>query len=99
MAQDTTEKLKKEKDMITSELADAAYTASLICELDPTAVRRARRAAAKRGWRVEIDRGMIHLNNRGGLMLIDDRNIVIEGVNFDLTPDQVIARCSGTSDA
>jgi hypothetical protein len=34
MAQDATEKFKKEKDMIVPELADAAYTASLICELE-----------------------------------------------------------------
>jgi hypothetical protein len=62
--------------------------------LDRHMVDRARRAANRRGWRVEKSRQRTqHLNNRGGLMLLDENNNVIEGVNYDLAPEQVIEKC------
>jgi hypothetical protein len=33
-------------------------------------------------------------NHRGGLMLIDARNTVIGGVNYDWSPDDVIGFCA-----
>ena len=59
-------------------------------------IARARRAAAKLGWRVCKSRDRtLHYNNRGGLMLVDDRNIEVhrsgsnrsvgkEGVEFGI---------------
>jgi hypothetical protein len=50
--------------------------------LDPAAVARARRAAAALGWRVEKSRLRYqHQNNQGALQILDQRNIVINGMN------------------
>ena len=58
------------------------------------AIQRARDAAARRGWRVSKghDRKQ-HLSNHGLLQLIDERNIVLLGANYDATPDEVVAYC------
>ena len=45
-----------------------------------------RRAARKLRWRVEKYRP--HYNDRGGLMFVDQRNIVIAGDRYDLTPEE-----------
>jgi hypothetical protein len=67
-----------------------------VSTLDPVAVGRARRAAAARGWRVEKSRQRhVHSNNRGGLILLDERtNTVIAGENYDLSPADILVRCS-----
>lgn len=62
-------------------------------EMHKRAVDRARRTAARVGWRVEKARGYPHQNNRGGLMLLDERNRAVAGLEFDLTPAQVIEIC------
>ena len=56
--------------------------------LSPAAVARARRAAHKRGCRVEKSRDrMVHSNNRGLLRLIDPYvNTDILGRDFNATP-------------
>jgi hypothetical protein len=52
----------------------------------------ARRAAAKAGYRVCKSRERSqHSNNKGGLQLIDDRNMVILGWDFDSTPNEIIS--------
>jgi hypothetical protein len=62
--------------------------------LDPASVARARRAAQALGWRVEKSRQRYrHHNNRGGLQILDRRNIVINGVNYDMTPKEVVEFC------
>ena len=64
-------------------------------EFDPAAMARARRAAARHGWRVAKSRQRtIHMNNHGGLMLIDDRsNTLVRGSNYELTPEDVVEIC------
>jgi len=62
--------------------------------MDPADVARARRAASKRGWRVEKSRDRIHANNRGLLRLIDPYvNADILGRAFDATPEDIIDYC------
>jgi hypothetical protein len=53
---------------------------------------RARRIARRYGLRVEKSRQRsLHLNNLGGLQLIDpNMNAVIAGANYDCTPDAII---------
>lgn len=62
--------------------------------LDLKMVNKARIAAARRGWRVEKSRQRYqHHNNQGGLMLIDENNIAVEGWNYDLMPEDVLQIC------
>jgi hypothetical protein len=58
-------------------------------DLNPAAVQRARAAARRVGWRVKKARSQRHYNQRGGLMLVDERNVVVDGRDFDLTPEMV----------
>ncbi len=63
-------------------------------QLDPAAVARARRVAASMGWRVEKSRERYqHHDNQGALQILDQRNIVINGMNYDMTPQDVIDFC------
>jgi hypothetical protein len=57
-------------------------------------VQRARRMANKAGCRIEKSRTRkhFHVNDRGGWMILDDRNTVIDGVDHDLTISQVVER-------
>lgn len=56
---------------------------------------RARRAAKRAGLRAEKSRVKTYCwNFQGGYQLIDDRNNVVNGVNYDLTAKQVIEYCS-----
>ena len=51
---------------------------------------RLRRWAKRLGFRIEKSRARaLHLNNRGLYQLIDDRNTVVEGVDYDATLDQI----------
>ncbi len=51
---------------------------------------RVRRAAKRLGWRIEKSRARnLHSNNRGLYQLIDDRNTVIGGVDYDATLDSI----------
>jgi hypothetical protein len=62
--------------------------------LDPKMVNQARRAAARRGWRVEKSRTRYqHMNNQGGLMLLNENNIAIDGWDYDLMPEDVLQIC------
>jgi hypothetical protein len=62
--------------------------------LDPAAVARARRVAASMGWRVEKSRERYqHHNNQGALQIRDQTNKIIDGVNYDMTPEDVIEFC------
>jgi hypothetical protein len=62
--------------------------------LDPAAVAQARRVAASMGWRVEKSRECYqHHNNQGALQILDRRNTVINGMNYDMTPQDVINFC------
>jgi hypothetical protein len=56
-------------------------------------VQKARRAAAQLGFRVEKARGGIHINNLGELQLVNERNVVILGGNYDATPEEVVEFC------
>jgi hypothetical protein len=58
-----------------------------------TADARARRAARKCGLRVCKSRQQRHMNNYGGYQLIDGRNCVVAGVNFELNADDVVELC------
>jgi len=53
-----------------------------------TTIQQARRVAKRAGFRVckSRDRSQ-HWNNRGQLQLIDDRNCVVLGVNFESSPE------------
>lgn len=47
---------------------------------------RIRRWATRLGFRLYKSRArMIHVNNRGLYQLVDDHNVVVEGVDFDAT--------------
>ena len=62
--------------------------------LDTAAVGRARRVAASMGWRVEKSRERYqHHNNQGALQILDQTNKIINGVNYDMTPEDVIGFC------
>jgi hypothetical protein len=62
--------------------------------LDPTEVARARRVAVSMGWRVEKSRERYqHHNNQCALQIPDHTNKVINGVNYDMTPEDVIGFC------
>lgn len=53
---------------------------------DSAALSRLRSRAKRVGLRIEKSRGAPHSNNRGGLQLVDvERNIVIAGVDYDLS--------------
>ena len=56
-----------------------------------TAVRdqRVRRMARRHGHRVHKARQQEHGNNFGEFMLVDERNIVVLGVNFDANLDEI----------
>lgn len=57
-------------------------------------IQQARREAKRAGFPVckSRDRGQ-HLNNWGQLQLIDDLNLVVLGVNFDASPEEVVEFC------
>jgi hypothetical protein len=59
-----------------------------------------RKLAARHGYAVKKSRQGIHLNNRGGYMLVDgDRNMVVSGERFDLSLDEIEAfLCSSVED-
>jgi len=62
---------------------------------EPALDARARRAAKRIGMMARKSRRQISLDNLGGFMLIDPRmNIVIDGSRFELSADDVIARCA-----
>lgn len=51
---------------------------------------RVRRKAKRLGWRVQKSRTrLLHSNDHGLYQLIDDRNIVIGGVDYDAVLDSV----------
>ena len=50
-----------------------------------------RRTAHRMGYRVEKSRQQQHLNNRGEYMLIDDRNCVVAGSNYDMPLSEIWA--------
>ena len=54
---------------------------------------KARRTAAKLGWRMEKSRARtLHSNNHGGYQLVDiSRNEVFDGLNYEMTIDDVEA--------
>jgi hypothetical protein len=54
---------------------------------------RARRAAKGCNLRACKSRQQRHFNNFGGYQLIDDRNNVVAGVNFELNADDVLVFC------
>ena len=55
---------------------------------------KARRSAARLGWRVEKSRKRIQdHNHQGGLLLLDENNIVIDGNHYELTPGDVMRLC------
>jgi hypothetical protein len=61
---------------------------------DPDLVARARYAASRLGWRVQKSRQRYqHVNNRGLLRLLDSQGNVIAGVDFDMSPRDVITYC------
>lgn len=53
-----------------------------------------RRAACNKGFRLTKARGQQHSNNHGLWRLVDDRNVVVLGVNFDAS-DQAVAHFLG----
>ena len=55
----------------------------------------ARYWARKAGWRCTKARGQQHINNRGGYMIVDDNNCVVNGQNFDLSTDGVVELARG----
>ena len=62
--------------------------------LDPASVARARRAAAGMGWHVEKSRKRYqHQNNQGALQILNQHNIAINGMDYDMTPEDVINFC------
>lgn len=57
-------------------------------------IQQARRVAAKTGFRVSKSRDrQWHCNNHQELQLIDDRNVVVLGVDFDASPEDVVEFC------
>jgi hypothetical protein len=50
----------------------------------------ARYWARKEAYRVAKARGRQHVNNHGGYQLLDDRNTVVAGVDFDLSATEVV---------
>jgi hypothetical protein len=65
-----------------------------IDQMDRNAISRARTAAKRLGWRVERSRQRTeHLNNLGGLQLINENNMPIAGWDYELNPERVIALC------
>jgi hypothetical protein len=50
----------------------------------------ARRAAKKVELRITTSRQRQHINNSGGYQLLDENNIVVGGVDFDLTTERVV---------
>lgn len=63
-------------------------------------VQQARRVAKRAGFRVckSRDRSQ-HWNNRGQLQLINDRNCVVLGVNFESSPEEVVEFCRAEMEA
>lgn len=56
---------------------------------------RVRRAALRAGFRASKARGQLHSNNEGGYMLVDSwTNTVVHGVNYELSPADVMEICS-----
>jgi len=51
---------------------------------------RARRIAKRHDHWIAKAHGRLHINNHGEFQLLDLNNIVVGGVNFDMTPEQVI---------
>ena len=64
--------------------------------MDPADVARARRAASKRGWRVEKSRDRIHANNRGLLRLIDPWSIPISWAALSTRRPRTSSTTAGT---
>jgi hypothetical protein len=53
---------------------------------------RARQAARKAGLRCVKSRQQEHINQRGGYQLLDESaNVVVAGLDFDLSADEVVA--------
>jgi hypothetical protein len=65
-----------------------------------TTIRQARRVAKRAGSRVckSRDRSQ-HWNNWGQLQLINDRNFVVLGFNFDASPEEVVEFCRAEMEA
>ena len=53
----------------------------------------ARKAAKKAELRLKKARGYPHFNNLGGYQIIDARNIVVAGRDFDLSTYDVVEYC------
>jgi len=66
--------------------------------ISKTADARARRAAKRRGLWARKSRQQRHINNYGGFQLIDERNCVVAGANFDLSAEDVVEFCGWWSD-
>ena len=63
-------------------------------DLPPVMVSRARSAAHRVRWRVKKSSEQTqHINNRGGLMLVDGHDLVVHGHRYDLTAEEVIRLC------
>jgi hypothetical protein len=88
----------KEKIMTTRTIVmlKEVYETSPLLELQ------ARRAAKKAGLQAiksRLREKNLHSNNQGGWQLIDDTNTVVEGVDYDLTPQRVIEICVARAEA
>jgi hypothetical protein len=56
---------------------------------------RVRRLAGRHGYRVSKARGPQHMNNRGLFCLVDDRNYVVLGRDYDASLDEIEAYLQG----
>lgn len=62
-------------------------------------IQTARRVAKKAGFRVCKSRERsYHWNNRGQLQLIDGRNLIVLGRDFEVTPEEVVSYCRSVLD-
>ncbi len=54
---------------------------------------KARRAAKRHGLRIFKARGPENCDNRGGYRMVDERNFIVDGYYFELSPQDVIHYC------
>ena len=76
--------------MTTKVMLKETYETSPLLELQ------ARRAAKKAGLRAIKSRVRnLHSNNQGGWQILNpDRNEVVDGLNYEFTPERVIEFCA-----
>lgn len=66
----------------------------------PNMIARARRAARSVNLIASLSRSrQISTNNLGGFMLSDENNCLVEGANYDLSAEEVIASCRARREA